>query len=115
MAKATISYLVVADFDYEVSPKRLALAGPVSAPAARATWGIASESRPTSERFQLDGESRALHPRGGGCKADMIQQPIWVVEAEQERSDLLLSMPLQIRSYLLKCSQMAVLCFGALD
>ena len=26
-----------------------------------------------------------------------------------------MSMPLQIRSYLLKCSQMAVLCFGALD
>jgi hypothetical protein len=28
---------------------------------------------------------------------------------------VVLSMPLQIRSYLLKCSQMAVLCFGALD
>ena len=28
---------------------------------------------------------------------------------------LRVSMPLQIRSYLLKCSQMAVLCFGALD
>ena len=48
MAKATICYLVVADFDYELSPKRLPLAGPVTAPAARATWGIAGESGPTS-------------------------------------------------------------------
>jgi hypothetical protein len=48
MAKATVSHLVVGDFDYELSPKRLPVAGPVSAPAAWATWGIASESGLTS-------------------------------------------------------------------
>jgi hypothetical protein len=76
MAKATVGHLVVGDFDYELSPKRLPVAGPVSAPAAGATWGIASESGLTSERFQLGGESRTLHPRDGGRKADMIQLPI---------------------------------------
>ena len=44
MAKAAVSNLVVGDFDYELSAKRVPVAGPVGAPATGATWGIASES-----------------------------------------------------------------------
>src|SRR6266404_9099280 len=88
MAEAATGNLVIADLGDERRSQRLEMASALAVPAARATRRSAGEAGRFDEGLQILGQPRPLCRRDRGRKADVIEQPLIIVESEKQRADL---------------------------
>ena len=93
MAETITRHMIVADFDNEFRLERVPDILLALVPTAGSPRSGAREVGRGDELFELFRESR---PVGGGharSKAYVIQQTLWIVESEEERSDGFLPFP----------------------
>src|SRR5688572_8653301 len=79
--------MIVGDFDDQLQIERLPLAGTFGGPAARSARSAAGEARRFADGFEFSSEFGFLGSFDGGTKADVMQQAIVIVEAEQQGTD----------------------------
>src|SRR4029077_16363923 len=87
VTEAPAREMVVANLDHELRLERLPLAGALRRPAARTTRRVAGESRGRDQNLQFFGERRLVLALDRGGEADVMQQPVLIVEAKQQRAD----------------------------
>src|SRR6201995_1826617 len=87
MAKALAAEMVVADLDHELRLERTPLCRPLGRPAARAARRVAGEAGLCNQRLEAVGQCGLVVALDRGGEADMVQQSLVIVEAEQQRAD----------------------------
>src|SRR3954453_5571074 len=91
MSEAAAGAVVVFDFDDQLRAERFPFAGAFGAPAARAARRLAGEAaalaRRLAELFDLRRELLALAGGEGRAEPDVVEEAVFVVEAEQQRAE----------------------------
>src|SRR5207244_2320993 len=88
VAEAPGGDLVVADLDDQLGPERLPFGRSRRAPAAGTAGRVASEAGRLDQRLESRRQCRAIDGGDAGGEADMVEQPLVVVEAKEQRADL---------------------------
>src|SRR6185295_5742681 len=91
VAKTFAAEMVVADLDHELGLERLPYRRAFGRPAARTTGRVAGEALRRRELLQPRGERGLVLRRNIGGEADVVEQAVVVVEAEQQRADYVLA------------------------
>src|SRR5438067_867018 len=79
--------MVVADLDYELRLERAPRARALRRPAARATRCLAGEAGRCDQALEPFGQCFARSGLDARREADVLQQMVVVIEAEQQRAD----------------------------
>src|SRR6185312_17126695 len=85
--------MVVANFDDEFWLERAPLRRSLGRPSARTARRIAGKAF-SDKPFEFFRQRRLFLSFDRGCEADVVQQPLVIIEAEQERADNLMAVDL---------------------
>src|SRR3954470_24338122 len=86
VTKAFTGEMIVGDLDHELRLQRTPLCRAFGRPAARAAWCVAGKAFLGDQRHELRGQRRLLVFLDCRGEADMVQQPLVVIAAEQQRA-----------------------------
>ena len=87
MAEPVARHVVVSDLDDQLRPQRFPFAAALRAPAARPTRRLAAETWRPLQSAKLSGQRRPLVIGDRRGEADVVQQPLRVVETQQQGAD----------------------------
>src|SRR5690348_343516 len=79
--------MIVTNFDNELRPERLPFARALGRPAARAARRLAGETGRLDQALEFLGQRPSIVRLDVRREADVIEQALVVVKAEQERAD----------------------------
>src|SRR5579872_2427004 len=87
MAEALVGDVIERHFDDELGHEGFPLVRPLRAPATWSSGRSSGKTRWLDQRFELGHERLALVCGKSGREPDVMEQPVAIVQAEQERTD----------------------------